>query len=142
MINPDDIAQAVNTLIHDNRSTVGNKDEAVLSEDQTSQLKPPYCGVFADFEIEAEGMWGNDVLQNLPAEIKILVCSSKNKTAAESIAECLTIAEAVITLCRKSYTVGTETVQLHIRPRPFEWLSKKADQSVLQINFYFYMVAL
>ncbi len=142
LIPPPDVVNAIAAKIGTNKTTVGVEDFGAISEDTKSgALRPPYAAVFQDFEKDSDQETGDSVMLAVPVEIKVLCSSSKNQTAALSFAEAFLIATKIITLIKGtlSVTVGAETVEVQIllRKKPFDILMNKADQAIVQVNFYY-----
>jgi len=142
MINPNDVADAAASKLVTNKVSLGITDAASIAEDTDAKdLRPPYCGVFANFENESIQESADSTQIGVPVEIKVLCSSSENKTAHLSFAEAFILANKVVTLLKGLLTVGSDEVVLMLRKRPFEILRNAADQSVVQVNFYYELKA-
>lgn len=142
LVPPSDVVEAIADKIALNHVLLGIKDSGAISQDTKSgELSPPYCVVFADFDQDAQSETGDSVLLGVPVEIKVLCSSGQNTKAALSFAEAFAIVNKAITLVKGTLpvTIGVETteVQILLRKKPFDILSNKANQVLLQINFYY-----
>lgn len=141
MITPDLVATAVVAKLNTNKVSLAIKDAEEISEDTASKLRPPWCGVFCDFDQESLNSSADDVQFEVPCEVKILCSSSDNKTAALSFAESFILANKVILLMKGVLAVESNEITLLLRKKPFEIIRNAADQCVLQVNMYYHLDA-
>ncbi|MFA6470124.1 MAG: hypothetical protein WCW35_14610 [Bacteroidota bacterium] len=139
MILPNEVVDAIVSKILLNKSDLAITDCISISEDtKTKEIAPPYCAVFADFQSDSADITGDNVLLDVPVEIKILCSSGDNRSAAESFIEAFAIANKIMTLIRGIVTTsGGAEAEIITRRKPFEILTHKADQTIVQVNFYY-----
>ncbi|MFZ4620967.1 MAG: hypothetical protein ACOYNS_10430 [Bacteroidota bacterium] len=138
MISPDEVTSAIAAKLEANKATLGIKDSAEFSEDADAKdLRPPYAGVFADFEDDASQEDPGTTQFDVPVEMKILCSSGSNKKAKHSFLEAFTIAGKVITLLKGALAVNSGEVVLMLRKRPFNIIRNSAEQTVVQVNLYY-----
>ncbi|KAB2967522.1 hypothetical protein [Zoogloea sp.] len=138
MITPDQVSEAVASKLIEHKQTVGVTDAASLSEDTDAKpLRPPYIGVIVDFEEESSAETGDNVLMDVPVEVKVLCASAENKSAALSFQQAWAMAEKSIALLKGVLSVEDEEVDLMLRRRPVTILRNSAEQCVIQVNLYF-----
>lgn len=138
MITPDEVTAAIAAKLNTNKVAIGIKDAIVFSEDSdTNGLRPPYAGVIADFEEDAEQEVPDTTQIGVPVETKILCSSGNNKNAASSFKEAFLIGNSVINTLKGALTVGSSEVVLLLRKRPFSIIRNSAEQAVIQVNLYY-----
>lgn len=105
MTTPTQVIAAIVAKLNANLSTVGIKQVEEASEDiQDSQLKPPYCLVYANFEDAAKVSDGGTPF-DIPITIGVACVSTEKISAAESFSEAFTIAAEVIKLLQGDYDI-------------------------------------
>jgi hypothetical protein len=140
--------QKVVDTINANKNAIGVNGAEEISEDWSKNLKPPYCGVFADTEEESEQVSTMGDLIDIPISIKIVCCSSEKRTARDAMNEAWSIARKILQYVKGEYTFnqadletdpGKPTYTVLLRPKrmPREILSKTAKQSVVQVNLFY-----
>ena len=140
MIEPDKVVTGGAAKMNLNLATLGITKASELSEDaEESKLRPPYCGIFADFDSESSYGTNDEVQVQVPVEIKILCCSAEKKTAALAFAEAFTIASKISQLMPGQLSVDGGEVTLFLRKKPFDIIRNASDGAVVQVNFYYHL---
>ncbi len=118
MVTPSQVIAAILTKLNANLEDVGIKQAEEASEDiQDSQLKPPYCLVYANFEDAAKVSDGGTPF-DIPITIGVACVSTDKATASESFSEAFTIATEVIKLLQGDYDVEIVPAVPGVDPDP------------------------
>ena len=137
MINPSDV---VTQVITDIKALAGyaalKLDDVIeISEKRSKDMKPPYVGVFADFEDEANERDSSLSLINLPIKIKVWIFSSDYKTAKEAFAEAWNILDTIKDASLGTKTIDTKKITLVFDLVPIRIMANAPDQVVLALHY-------
>jgi hypothetical protein len=98
MTTPSQVIAAIIDKIEDNLDDIGINQVEEASEDiQDSELAPPYCLVYANFEDAAKVSDGGNPF-DIPVTIGVACVSADKKTASESFSEAFSVATEIIKL--------------------------------------------
>lgn len=139
MINPSDL---ISNLIADIKAMDGYNDLGLddiieINEKPSKKVKPPYAGIYFDYDKTADQRSSVDELLALPVSIKIMLFSGGYETAGKAFAEIFEIANTIKDNIHSEFLVDTKTVKLYWDEIPFQVLQKTASQSVLRLNLFY-----
>lgn len=118
MTTPSQVIAAIIDKIEDNLDEIGINQVEEASEDiQDSELAPPYCLVYANFEDAAKVSDGGNPFE-IPITIGIACVSGEHKSAADSFSEAFTIATEVIKLIPGDYDIEIVPAVPGVDPDP------------------------
>lgn len=105
MTTPSQVIAAIIDKIEDNLDDIGINQVEEASEDiQDSELAPPYCLVYANFEDAAKVSDGGNPF-DIPVTIGVACVSADKKTASESFSEAFSVATEIIKLLPGDYDI-------------------------------------
>lgn len=137
MINPSNVVTQVITDIKalGGYAALGLDDVIEINEKRSKDLKPPYIGVFADFEDEANERDSALSLISLPVKIRVWIFSADYKTAKEGFAEAWTILDVIKDAPLGLKTVSSKKITIVFDPVPIRIMSNSPDQVVLALHY-------
>lgn len=126
MIQPTLMIEKAVDVLRTNKVAIGITDAEEIAEDWSKNLKPPYCGVYADTEEETDQQSAGADLIDVPISINVACCSAEAKDAKDSFNQAWAIARKVIQYLHSDFMFnqadletdpGKATLTVQLRPK-------------------------
>jgi len=137
MISPSLVIADVISRLEDSRAALKITGVEEINEDFTSNLRPPYVTVHADFENEAEQLSSASQLIEIPVEIKLVIFTAGHRNQSDAFNQAFQIAAGALNTACGIYEISGETIRVMPRPKPFEIWAKKKDSSVIMVSLFY-----
>ena len=117
-------------------AALGLDDVIEINETPSQKVKPPYVGLYFDFDRPAPVRDSDMNLGSVPYGVYALIFSRQYATAQLSFAEVFSVMSVIQTALTGIKTVGSKKVFIRFQEQPYSIMGYTADQTVLKINCF------
>jgi len=139
MLNPSDIIAQIITNIKniDGYAALGLDDVIEINEKPSHLVKPPYIGIYFDFDEDATERDSSNNILSIPVSIYVMIFSQSFKKANECFAQAFNIISAIRPAINSTFAVSDKNLTVRPKARPYEILQNTADGVIINMRFIY-----
>lgn len=115
-------------------AALGLDDVIEINESPSRKVKPPYVGLYFDFDRPAPFRDSDMNLESVPYSIYALIFSRVHDDAPDSFSEVFTIMNTIQSAMTGIKTVSTKKIFIHFQEQPYSIMAYRADETILRLN--------
>ncbi len=117
-------------------AALGIDDVIEINETPSKQVKPPYVGLYFDFDVPAPARDSNMNLDSIPYSIYALIFSRSYENAPESFEEVFKIMNAIQSALTGIKVVSSKKIFIRFQEQPYSIMAYRADETIVRINLH------